>query len=403
MVKKLLKALDEEWKVKQSLFKHSYFEIMDEFNDGISQILDPENIISFNFTPSHPDPLGIEMNENETLCRKYIIRLFELTKNDVINSTIISFFTSNISENNLEKVQENAYDKSNFLTKHILSGAWWFLLFTMINTISCQVKDCFVKAFKFGRLPLLSKFVLATSELNTDSERFEEESKRSSNKYVEKASTRNDGTISEASRETLVAVNIQMAVWVYMSGLIFEIKRNLKEAFGVDIPHSSFFKDDLMIDGDPDERIFIDFYGSAVFYSLIAGLISFTFAQFKHYMTRHSADADLWGKIIYFFACLFNSIAVFCHQICFFVIGLLFFTNILIVIIRFIVGFDEYDSMPKSEGRMITFLVFCVVLLPLKLIPMLVGRSLRYFSEEIVLRKVQFFLKFQSLIRTVKG
>ena len=228
MVKKALKTLDEELKEKQSLFKHSFFEIMDEFNDGISRILDPDNVKSFNFTPSHPDPLGIEMNENETLCRKYIIRFFELTNNDVINSTIVSFFTSNISENNLEKVQENAYDKGNFLTKHILSGAWWFLLFTMIITILCEVKDCFVKAVKFGRLPLLSKFGLASSELNTDSRLFEEEAKRTSNTYVEKASTRNDGTISEASRETLVAVNIQMAVWVYMSGLIFEIKRNFK-------------------------------------------------------------------------------------------------------------------------------------------------------------------------------
>ena len=64
-------------------------------------------------------------------------------------------------------------------------------------------------------------------------------------------------------------------------------------------------------------------------------------------MTRHGRDSEKLGKLVYFFSCICNSLAIFLSQISYFAIGLPYFLNVLIIIIRRIVNLDEYANLPN--------------------------------------------------------
>merc|ERR1719361_2137138 len=133
-----------------------------------------------------------------------------------------------------------------------------------------------------------------------------------------------------------------------------------KETFDLDVTNSML---------NLSDSNFTDFNSSWMMTSLVAGIFSLTFAQYKQYMTRHEKDAELGGMVVYWFACMFNSMAIFLTQIPYFAVGLPFFTTLVAVCVRFIVNLDEYDSLPSSESTMMSFMVLVVVLLPLKLFP----------------------------------
>ena len=106
-------------------------------------------------------------------------------------------------------------------------------------------------------------------------------------------------------------------------------------------------------------------------------------------MTRHEKDAPTEGKIVYFLACAANSLAVFLNQTNFFAVGIVFNVNILIIIIRYIVIFDQYGNMPASEEVMVVILVFLVVLTPLKLIPSMFARLIKRFTDDWILHETK--------------
>ena len=137
---------------------------------------------------------------------------------------------------------------------------------------------------------------------------------------------------------------------------------------------------------DPDA--FMAFTSSTIYTSLMAGIISLTFAQYKLYMTRHEKDAQPIGKMVYLLACLSNSLAIFVTQITYYSLGLMYFGFSLVAIFRYITNMDEYDTMIMPESEVIiVILYFIIVLMPLKFIPILFSRLLQTLTNDWILYK----------------
>ena len=204
------------------------------------------------------------------------------------------------------------------------------------------------------------------------------------NSYVVKAALRNRTSIHEATSETLSAVNIQVAFWISMSTTIRETNAVFKSAFDIDVTNLEY--------GLKADR-FSDFSNSAIRVSLIAGFISLTFAQYKKYMTRHAQDTEAMGKVVYFFACAFNSLAVLLSQIAYYTAGLPFFTITLINIIRTIVDLGPLDDNPSTVSEMMSVLLLVTVLLPLKFLPIFFEKLMNFCTDKWILHKAYHLKK----------
>ena len=332
---------------------------------------------TFNSTwPSH-DLQGL--NKSRLECRKYLKRLFELGDNKKVKIYLVSYFSKPGSDGNLDRVAEASKEKLKFMTVHIIRSAYFFLILTMTWSILLEAKDVLIDFWISWHIPLVTNFQLTCQE-NDSSSSLWKQGQNSSNDYVVKSAKRHSVNIMEATNETLSAVNVQIAVWVYMASLLRSNNSIMKESFNWDISNDMY---------GLNNGAFTDFSNSAVCSSLIAGIISLTFAQYKQYMTRHEKDAPTEGKIVYFLACAANSLAVFLNQTNFFAVGIVFTVNILIIIIRYIVIFDHYGNMPPSDEVMVVILVFLVVLTPLKLIPSMFARLIKRFTDKWILHETE--------------
>ena len=101
------------------------------------------------------------------------------------------------------------------------------------------------------------------------------------NSYVRQAADRFTINTNEATKETLSAVNIQIALYFYMATFLFNYRNAIYGILEQDIPDKLFGLKD---------NSFTQFRNSAMMNSLVAGVISLTFAQYKQYMVRHSGD-----------------------------------------------------------------------------------------------------------------
>ena len=331
------------------------------------------------FTSTWPSHHHKGLNQSHLECRKYLKRLFQLGDNKKVKKYLVSYFSKPESDGNIDRVADASKEKLKFMTVHIIRSAYFFLILTMTWSILLEAKGVLIDFWKSWHIPLVTNFQLTCQE-NDSSSSLWKQGQNSSNDYVVKSAQRNSVNIMEATNETLSAVNVQIAVWVYMASLLRSNNSYMKESFNWDISNALYGLND---------GAFTDFSTSAVCSSLVAGIISLTFAQYKQYMTRHEKDAPTEGKIVYFLACAANSLAVFLNQTNFFAVGIVFTVNVLIIIIRYIVIFDTYGNMPPSEEVMVVILVFLVVLTPLKLIPSLFARLIKRFTDDWILHETE--------------
>jgi len=312
-----------------------------------------------------------DLSESQTKCLRVVKKLFLVCKNPVISDFIISYYLDYIN------VAQGASEKLKFITINVIESATLLLMFTMAWTILHEAKDIISGFLKSRYLPIVTNFKLECHENYSGSLMFKDGN--TTNDYVVQSSSRNFLNINQATNETLNAVNIQIALWVFMATFLSDVKTIMEKSFKLDaIEGNSLF--------GLSEDAFTNFEHSAIMASLLSGIFSLTFAQYKQYMTRHEKDAELDGMVVYWFACMFNSMAIFLTQIPYFAVGLPFFTTLVAVCVRFIVNLDDYDSLPSSESTMMSFMVLVVVLLPLKLFLLFFARLLKHSTDTWILR-----------------
>ena len=78
---------------------------------------------------------------------------------------------------------------------------------------------------------------------------------------------------------------------------------------------------------------------------------------------------------------------MFVTQTTFYIIGFPYFTGILLVLIRNIAHFDEYDPITEPTELVTILLYFVVVLMPLKFIPKTFDSLIKLFTDSWILHK----------------
>ena len=128
----------------------------------------------------------------------------------------MSYFSKQDLEGHIDNVSETSKEKLKFLTIHIIRSAYFFLILTMTWTIILGAKNVLMDFRKSGQLPLITNIQLTCQE-NDSSSPLYKQGHNNSNDYIMKSAKRHSVNIKEATTETLSAVNIQIAVWVYMA------------------------------------------------------------------------------------------------------------------------------------------------------------------------------------------
>ena len=347
------------------------------FSEEIIKRLRPEVLTSRGQNFTKEDPFAKHLTGDQLKCRQFIARLFTLTEHQKIKDWVIHSYTSNKSENNADGVANDLNSKNKFLTENIIRSVTMFLILNMAWALLAELKSTSIDFWKSRHIPLFTNFKMTCDE-NDPKSPLLTKGENTSNTYVVKSSKRHSLNIQEVTHETVSAINVQIALWVYMSTVIEDVRRIFKVSFDLDVTNDMF---------NLSDNSFTDFNSSAMMTSLVAGIFSLTFAQYKQYMTRHEKDAEFSGKIVYFLACAFNSFAIFLSQIVYFAVGLPAFICVLIYVIRLIVNFDQYDTMPNSVKEIIVILVIAVVILPLKFIPIKVAEVMKFLTERFFLHK----------------
>ena len=130
----------------------------------------------------------------------------------------------------------------------------------------------------------------------------------------------------------------------------------------------------------------INFSKSPICSSLLAGMVSVTYAQYKLYDTRHSGDLEIMGKIAYLFACFLNTCTIFLSYVTYYSTGFATFIMILLIVIRDVCGMQDYEVLPESNEYMIWLLIILFVIAPLILLPRWVGYYIKHLTNKFIMR-----------------
>ena len=378
-VKVILKSLDEtfgenfdkQWKAVEDLL--SNYRI-------VSKVIIEDFKKNTTYSPNF-DPFKHDFSENQTNCRDMLGKLINLHRVEGLKEAATKYYLathSNSSRNSYaNRVSQSQAKKLDFLAVSIIKSARIFLIMTMAWTVLHGLKKILLNFYLSRNLPLVTDFQMDYEENHSKSDIFSKDS-NTENDYVANASRRFDFNIQEAIKETLSTINVQVAIWIFMATNVEKLKVTIGRTFDIEVTNDVFH----LKEGD-----FTEFTKSAVFTSLVVGIVSLTFAQYKQYMTRHNNDSTTLGKIVYLLACFFNSLAIFATQTTFYIFGFPYCSGLLMVIIRYMGDFDEYDTITKPNDYMLVILYFVTVLMPLKLIPILFDRMVQYFTNRWILCK----------------
>ena len=328
------------------------------------------------YTPKF-DPLKDTFSKDQLECRKFCKKITNLMNITSLKKTGIKFYTEGNRTSMIDSVSQTISKKLDFMVMGIIRSANYFLIMTLVWTIFYGFRNVLMNFILLRHWPLFTNFKRDYEEKFSNSSFFNGEGSVS-NDYVVKTAKRYDSSIHEAVKETLTTLNIQIAVWVALATFIAKFRGYIEDTFEVHLDNKLY---------KLEEDRFTKFRKSAVFFSLIAGIVSLTFAQWKQYMTRHQNDSSLIGKLVYFFACFFNSIAIVVSQTTFYVIGFPYFTCVLLIIMRYISGFDEYSPLVEPTESMIVILYFFGVLMPLKIVPEIFDALVKICTDRFIFHK----------------
>ena len=126
-------------------------------------------------------------------------------------------------------VKQNLPSKLKFITVNVIESATLLLMFTMAWTILHEARDIISGFLKSRYLPIVTNFKLECHENYSGSLMFKDGN--TTNDYVVQSSSRNFLNINQATNETLNAVNIQIALWVFMATFLQDVTTIMEKSF----------------------------------------------------------------------------------------------------------------------------------------------------------------------------
>ena len=335
-----------------------------------------------------PDPYNFteRFNETQLLCRKYVNEVFRLFqcndasckyqeyKEDLIETSKKIFATNDYDssfDNAAKSLRRNAKLSTNIVFKCIRL----YLTFLLGLIVVRECWTCSMDINRYNIIPIATHVDLMKMELTKTSKMFSK--KPMTNRDVIVNALRFDLNINESIRETLRAVCIQIALFMYLNTIIFA----LQDVWSAAVKHSNVTNPssyEISIEQFNLDETYVEFYKSPIYDSFIIGIISVAFAQFQMYSVRHSGDLELKGKLVYFATCLMNTISIFLSMTMYYSLGLPNFIMMLIVIIRRVCGYSDEDKfipLPESNDFIMEVMIIAFALGPLVLLP----NGLAYF------------------------
>ena len=261
ITKRVLETLDKFWETRAAT---SYPKLMKTFSSAMIKQLDLKTIKKIKHNTTH-HTFHVSLTESQILCRDTIRSIFSIKKNRAIRRTIAKYYAKKKGnkKNNIDQIHKGVHETLKFLTRNIIRSVIFFLVITITGTLLIEAKTIFFDFYRSNQIPLISNLKLKWQENDPNSPLIAKD-ENCSNKYVLEASKRNNFNIKEATHETLSAINIQIALWVYLSAFLGIMKRYLNKSFAIDATN----KDLGLRNGD-----FTDFGQSAMKTSLLGGII----------------------------------------------------------------------------------------------------------------------------------
>ena len=227
----ILKKLDAYWENRTTT---SYPHIMEVFSFEMIKKLDKNTIKMFEHNTTQYHYL-VNLTNSQIFCRDTIRSLFTLKMNTELRQTFERYYLEKGGnrKNNFDKVKEGVNESLKFLTQNIIRSFVYYLVMTIVATLLLEIKTIFLDFYMSNQIPLISNLKLKWHENNPNSPLIKG-GENCNNSYIVKASKRHNFNIQEATHETLSAINIQIALWVYMSSFLGCIKRYLRHSFDFD-------------------------------------------------------------------------------------------------------------------------------------------------------------------------
>lgn len=325
-----------------------------------------------------PDPYGETENFNDTqvYCRKYVNEVYNLfhckdtnCKGEEHKKIIASHISSIFEQINEMYNHNNSIDNpansllftfnpkhlftpslnAKFSTNYMFNCIRLYLTFLLIFNILRECYTCFIDMKEYGVIPIKTNADLSKMELTKTSKIFSKIPMSNRELFIN--AIRFDTNINEAIRETLGAVCIQIALFMWLNTAIYGFQDTWNYMI-LNSNVSNASKHAVSIENFNLTEASIVFHKSPIFDSLISGMISVAFAQFQMYSVRHSGDLELMGMLVYFTACLLNTICIFLSMTMYYSFGLPNFILILTIIIGRVAGNDDGDNfipLPESS------------------------------------------------------
>ena len=230
-----------------------------------------------------------------------------------------SIFTSRDYDSSFDDAAESMRRNANLSTNIVFKCIRMYLTFLLVLLVVRECYTCLLDINRYNITPIGTNVDLIKMELTNTSKMFSKASMN--NRDVIVNALRYDLNINEAIRETMRAVCIQIAFFMFLNTIIFAFQ----DVWNAGIKRSNVTNPsgyEMSIDKFNLDETYVEFCKSPIYDSFIIGIISVAFAQFQMYSVRHGGDLELMGKMIYFATCLLNTISIFLSMTMYYSLGL---------------------------------------------------------------------------------
>ena len=329
-----------------------------------------------------PDPYNEteHFNETQKLCRKYVNEVFHLFQcNDAsckyqehkkaLIETIKNLFATNDYDSSFDNAAKSLTRNAKLSTNIVFKCIRLYLTFLLAFIVVRECWTCLMDINRYNIIPIATHVDLIKMQRTKTSKMFSK--KPMTNRDVIINALQFDLNINEAIGETLRAVCIQIALFMYLNTMVFAFQ----DVWSAAVKHSNVTNPssyEVPIEQFNLDETYVEFYKSPIYDSFIIGIISVAFAQFQMYSVRHAGDLELMGKLVYFATCLMNTISIFLSMTMYYSLGLPNFIMMLIVIIRRVCGYSDEDKfipLPESNDFIMEVMIIAFALVPLVLLP----------------------------------
>ena len=237
--KTMIRNIDQSWEARKDLYPtdSEAVEPFIKLLEDMAIVLNKDyiqNKLNVSMLPQ-PDPYAESQHFNETqkFCRKYVNEVFKLFQcmdencngeeyKKTLRSTVKEIFTNRKRYSSFDHATSSQMRHTKVSTTYVFNCIRLYLAFLLGFTLLRECYTCFIDMKRYNIIPIKTRLESIQMELTNTSKMFSKAPMN--NKEVLINATRFDSNINEAIFETLGAVCIQIALFMYLNTIIFSFQ-----------------------------------------------------------------------------------------------------------------------------------------------------------------------------------